>query len=96
MRRFFQPPATWDQLVSQAQKLGAAEGIDGLLWQGRRYDLTVRWAPTSTGDLGAFANYYVDWRNYQRMTANSTFAVRFFGALSNGEVKDLRDSGMIA
>jgi len=33
-----QPPATWDQLVSQAQKLGEAEGIDGLLWQGRRYE----------------------------------------------------------
>ncbi|MGD8374731.1 MAG: hypothetical protein PVF68_01210 [Acidobacteriota bacterium] len=56
-------------------------------WHGRRYQLTVQTAPTSTGDLGSFTNYLIDWRNYQKMTRNSTFAVRWWAGISNGEVQ---------
>jgi WD40 repeat protein len=54
-------------------------------WHGRRYDLTVAWAPVSSGDFGAFTNYFIDWRNYQRMTSRSTFVARGFMAISTGE-----------
>ena len=57
-------------------------------WHGRRYDLTVAYAPTSTGDFGDYITYRIDWRNYQKLTSRSTFAVRFWGALSNGNPDD--------
>lgn len=57
-------------------------------WHGRRYDLTVSYAPSSSGDFGDFVTYRIDWRNYQRVTSRSTLAVRFWGALSNGNPKE--------
>ncbi len=57
-------------------------------WHGRRYDLTVAYAPTSTGDFGDYITYHIDWRNYQKLTSRSTFAVRLWGAVSNGNFDD--------
>lgn len=32
------PPETWDELVEMAQKISKAEGIEGFVWQGARYE----------------------------------------------------------
>jgi len=32
------PPRTWDELVEMAKKIGKAEGINGFVWQGARYE----------------------------------------------------------
>jgi hypothetical protein len=57
-------------------------------WHGRRYQFTIQYVPASTGDLGAFTNYLVDWRNYQKMTSRSLFATRWWLGISNGEQND--------
>ncbi len=32
------PPRTWDELVEMAQKISKAEGIEGFVWQGAKYE----------------------------------------------------------
>ncbi|MBT1248378.1 MULTISPECIES: ABC transporter substrate-binding protein [unclassified Thermosipho (in: thermotogales)] len=32
------PPETWDELVEMAKKISKAEGIEGFVWQGARYE----------------------------------------------------------
>lgn len=34
----YEPPETWDELVEIAKKISAAEGIEGFVWQGARYE----------------------------------------------------------
>jgi hypothetical protein len=63
-------------------------------YHGRRYDFTVQYAPTVSGETRnidgesveaeRFFNYFIDLRNYSSWTRRSLFALRLFSAVSNG------------
>jgi hypothetical protein len=63
-------------------------------YHGRRYDFTVQYAPTVSGDTRnidgeeveaeRFFNYFIDFRSYSSWTRRSLFALRLFSAVSNG------------
>ncbi|MBI4161772.1 MAG: PD40 domain-containing protein [Acidobacteria bacterium] len=61
---------------------------------GHRFDFTTAWAPTASGELGAFTNYYADYRAYGRLTSRSLVGMRLFTAVSNGETKIVNASGI--
>lgn len=54
-------------------------------YHGHRYSISTRVAPTASGDLGKFTNYFLDYRGYGHLSSRSLVAVRFFTAISNGE-----------
>ena len=68
-------------------------------YAGRRYDLTVQWAPTASGqipdisgttsDAGSFFEYFIDWRDYWHWSRRSLFATRLYSAVANGRSNDI-------
>ena len=57
-------------------------------YHGKRFGLSVDYAPTVSGDGVPFTNVYLDYRAYAHLTRRSLIAWRFFSAISNsrGEV----------
>src|SRR5262249_49535119 len=53
-------------------------------WQGKRAALSIIASPYSSGQLGSFARYILDFRSYQRLTKRSLIAWRFVGDISSG------------
>jgi Tol biopolymer transport system component len=52
-------------------------------YHGKRFALSVEYAPTVSGDGEPFVNYYLDYRAYARMSRRSLIAWRLFSAVSN-------------
>ena len=69
------------------QRQGRVEGQGVGPFHGNRWALTVRHAPSASGDLGAFTNYFLDYRAYGKLTRRSLVAFRIFTGISNGETE---------
>jgi outer membrane protein assembly factor BamA len=54
-------------------------------YHGKRFNLSVEYAPTVSGDGEPFTNEYLDYRAYAHLTRRSLFAWRLFGAVSNSK-----------
>ena len=52
-------------------------------YHGKRFGFTIAYAPFVVGDGSPFAEYYVDYRAYGKLTSRSLFAWRFATAISN-------------
>ncbi|MFN7975914.1 MAG: hypothetical protein U0166_26860 [Acidobacteriota bacterium] len=62
-------------------------------YHGRRYDLTMRYAPNALGSSRGFFDTTLDFRNYTKVTARSLVALRFFGAVSQSDTPNLYSFG---
>ena len=56
---------------------------------GRRYDLTLRYAPEALGSSRGFFDVTADLRNYQKLTLRSLIAMRLFAAVSQSDLPNL-------
>ncbi|HZI95073.1 MAG TPA: hypothetical protein VFE84_12575, partial [Patescibacteria group bacterium] len=54
-------------------------------WQGKRASLSVISGLYSSGDLGNFMRYVLDYRGYRRLTSRSLIAGRLVADISNGD-----------
>ena len=54
-------------------------------YHGRRFNLTVGYAPAGSGDLGSYTNYSLDLRTYRKITRRSLFAWRLRGDMGVGD-----------
>ncbi len=62
-------------------------------YHGRRYDLTLRYAPDAFGSSRGFFDTILDFRNYQRMTHRSLIAVRLYAAVSQSDTPNVFSFG---
>ncbi len=99
----FNPGTGFTQFVSFDQKIPLLKiGFSGDTirykqfgpFHGHGYSLTVQSAPTASGDLGTFTNYFLDYRAYGKLTSRSMVAWRLFSAVSNGETETAVISGI--
>ncbi len=54
-------------------------------WHGKRANVTIRSAPTSSGDLETYTQYVLDFRAYQKVTRRSLLAWRVYSNIGTGK-----------